>query len=61
MGLKDEMKLLIPIILIVVSFGLIQENLKNVFPVVDGSLGLILGVLGLVAGIYFGFVRKIVG
>lgn len=61
MGLKDEMKLLIPIILIVVSFGLIQENLKTVFPVVDGGLGLMLGVLGLVAGIYFGFVRKIVG
>lgn len=61
MGLKDEMKLLLPIILIVVSIGLIQENLRTVFPIIDGSVGLIVGILGLIFGIYFGFVRKTIG
>lgn len=61
MGLKDEMKLLLPIILIVVSIGLIQENLRTVFPIIDGSVGLIVGILGLIFGIYFGFVRKTMG
>ena len=61
MGLKDDAKVFLPLILIVVSIGLVQENLRTVFPIIDGGAGLIVGLLGLTAGIYFGFVRKAIG
>jgi len=61
MGLKEDAKIFLPLILIVVSVGLVQENLRTVFPIIDGSVGLIVGLLGLTFGIYFGFVRKAIG
>ncbi len=58
MGIGAEVKLMLAIVLIVVSIGLVQENLRSVFPIIDGMPGLIVGLVGLGVGIYFGFLRK---